>query len=297
MRQPAKYSSKAGRAKALARFGSACLLAIAPLAATGGASPADASFLVRAEAGALAPGSYLWEPSLAPSGSINVVVDLTLQRLFVYRNGTLVGISTIASGKPGYETPTGSFTVLEKQRIHHSNKYDDAPMPYMQRLSWSGLAMHGGHPRGYPASHGCIRLPMGFAAALFKEQTKGMQVVITGHAPSKSDIMIANGNGARANSQCCKSNGATEADNLQATGYGDGQNFSNAQPGLPPIPTASPDCTIDREPADETGADDNDMIAGPREVPNGCSSDPDPYRYDPDRARDAPPPDLPPPPR
>ncbi len=81
--------------------------------------------------------------------------------------------------------------MLEKQKVHHSNKYDDAPMPYMERLSWSGLALHGGHPHGRPASHGCIRMPMGFAAALFKEQTRGMQVVIKGHAPEKPQTVLA----------------------------------------------------------------------------------------------------------
>jgi hypothetical protein len=80
--------------------------------------------------------------------------------------------------------------VLEKQK-DHSSKYDDAPMPYMQRLTQDGLALHGGHPRGYPASHGCIRLPMGFAAALFKEDKRGMHVVITGRAPSESQTTVA----------------------------------------------------------------------------------------------------------
>ena len=125
-----------------------------------------------------------------------MVIDLTTQRAFVYRDGTLIGVSVIASGKRGYETPRGTFTVLEKERHHHSNKYDNAPMPYMQRLSWSGLALHGGHPRGHPASHGCIRLPMGFAAALFKENTQGMQVAIRGYAQKRPKTVIAN----RANS-------------------------------------------------------------------------------------------------
>ena len=129
-----------------------------------------------------------------------MVVDLTTQRAFVYRDGRLIGVSVIASGKRGYETPRGTFTVLEKERHHHSNKYDNAPMPYMQRLSWSGLALHGGHPLGHPASHGCIRLPMGFAAALFKENTRGMQVVIRGYAQSTPKTVIADRANARRNS-------------------------------------------------------------------------------------------------
>ena len=269
------------------------------MAAMAAGSRAAASSLVRAEAGTLAPGSYLWEPSFAPSGSINVIVDLTAQRLFVYRGGTLIGISTISSGKPGYETPTGNFTVLEKERFHNSNKYDDAPMPYMQRLSWSGLALHAGHPRGYPASHGCIRLPMGFAAALFKEQTRGMQVLITGHAPSKAEIRIANQNNTRTNPQCCEASGSTQTDNLQATRYWGGQGYATARPEAlgEDRPAPPPDCTADRDPADETGADDDDMSGGHEQFPDACGTGPDRGRYDaPDREQDVPPPDLPPPP-
>lgn len=103
-----------------------------------------------------------------------MVVNLRDQRATVYRAGVEIGVTTISSGKPGYRTPTGTFTVLEKERHHHSNKYDDAPMPYMQRLSWSGLALHAGAVRPRPASHGCVRLPYGFAAALYKEATRGM---------------------------------------------------------------------------------------------------------------------------
>ena len=141
-----------------------------------------------------------------------MVIRLGSQRAYVYRGGRLVATSTIASGKPGYETPDGTFTVLEKERMHHSNKYDNAPMPYMQRLSWSGLALHGGHPHGYPASHGCIRLPMGFAAALFKEETQGMEVVITGHAPGRGEILAS-----RQRSHCCGA--SKKADDLQVTKF------------------------------------------------------------------------------
>jgi len=106
-------------------------------------------------------------------------VNLRTQRGYVYRDGVLVRSTPISSGKPGYRTPTGTFTVLEKQRVHHSNRYDNAPMPYMQRLTWWGVALHGGHVPGYPASHGCVRLPMAFARWLYSEPTMGMTVVIT----------------------------------------------------------------------------------------------------------------------
>lgn len=154
-------------------------------------SRADAFRLVRGDANQLESGGYMWNPSLAPDGSMSMVVDLTTQRAFVYRGGTLIGVTMIASGKRGYETPRGTFTVLEKERYHHSNKYDNAPMPFMQRLTWFGLALHGGHPHGRPASHGCIRLPMGFAAALFGEDTQGMPVVIEGYASSRPRTVTA----------------------------------------------------------------------------------------------------------
>jgi len=175
--------------------------------------------MTASEAAGLRPGDYQWDASLAPDGRVNMVVDLHEQRAWVYRGGVLIGISTIASGKPGYETPDGVFKVLEKEKDHHSNKYDDAPMPYMERLTWSGLALHGGHPRGYPASHGCIRLPMGFAASLFKEHTRGMKVVITGQPPERPNELMAGGQSGRADSA---------SGNLQAARFSSGTKSSSA---------------------------------------------------------------------
>jgi hypothetical protein len=222
MRQRNKYDLWSETAMAM-RFvvACACLLIMRTPAV---ASRANWPAMHEAEARGLAPGDYLWDPSLAPDGPLTMVVNLGSQRAYVYRDGKLIGISTISSGRPGYETPTGTFTVLEKQRMHHSNKYDDAPMPYMQRLSWSGLALHGGHPHGHPASHGCIRLPMGFAAALFKEQTRGMQVAITGHAPGNEDIMMASRQKARVGSQ---------SGNLQEAKFSNGRGDANAPSEAP----------------------------------------------------------------
>lgn len=231
MRQRSEYNTYRGAVKVAARLACVSFFATAALQAPASASHANPSLLVQADANGLAPGGYLWNPSIAPSGQMSMLISLTTQRGFVYRNGMLIGITTISSGKPGYETPNGTFTVLEKQKDHHSNKYDDAPMPYMQRLSADGLALHAGNARGYPASHGCIRLPMGFAAALFKENTRGMQVVITGHAPSKSQTLIANRQNGRASSQDADlSNGAG---NLQVTKYWNEQGDSNATPEPP----------------------------------------------------------------
>ena len=121
---------------------------------------------VAATVATMAPGDFLWAPQASPEGPVMVLVSLEKQRAYVYRNGVLIGISTVSTGAPGHATPTGIFTILQKQVDHKSNIYDDAPMPYMQRLTWTGIAMHAGRLPGYPASHGCIRLPRAFAQHL-----------------------------------------------------------------------------------------------------------------------------------
>lgn len=125
------------------------------------------------------PGDYLWAPEVAPDGPVLIIVSLATQRAYVYRNGLPIGISTVSTGKPGHATPTGVFTVLQKAVDHKSNLYNNAPMPYMQRLTWDGIALHAGHLPGYPASHGCIRLPMAFAKLLYGITRLGFTVVIT----------------------------------------------------------------------------------------------------------------------
>ncbi|MFC4728444.1 L,D-transpeptidase family protein [Coralloluteibacterium thermophilus] len=114
------------------------------------------------------PGDFIWEPQLSPDGPVTLVVSLPEQRIYVYRNGVRIGVSTVSTGEDGYETPTGEFVILQKRRMHHSNLYDDAPMPFMQRLTWSGIALHAGALPGHPASHGCVRLPEDFAAKLYE---------------------------------------------------------------------------------------------------------------------------------
>ena len=118
-------------------------------------------------ADSLRPGQFTWTPELAPQGPVAVIVSLPEQRAYVYRNGVRIGVSTTSTGKPGHATPPGIYTILQKRREHYSNLYDDAPMPFMQRLSWDGVALHAGNLPGYPASHGCVRLPLGFAERLF----------------------------------------------------------------------------------------------------------------------------------
>lgn len=128
--------------------------------------------------GPLKPGEYWWNPGVSPKGPVVLLVSLPLQTMHVYRNGILVGRTSISSGSKGHQTPTGVFTILEKKQTHRSKKYDNAPMPNMQRLTWSGIAMHSGNLPGYPASHGCIRMPYDFSTLLFGITGNGGTVVI-----------------------------------------------------------------------------------------------------------------------
>ena len=137
----------------------------------------------------LKPGDYLWYPQVAPSGPLVLVVSLDEQRAYVYRNGIAIGVSTISSGKPGKETPPGVFTILQKNKDHRSNLYNDAPMPYMQRLTWDGIALHGGALPGYPASHGCVRLPQAFAQKLFAITRTGDTVVVANARASSPSVV------------------------------------------------------------------------------------------------------------
>jgi hypothetical protein len=127
----------------------------------------------------LKPGQFVWAPEVAPSGPAMVIVNTRTQRATVFRNGVPIGASTISTGKTGHETPTGVFTILQKHVEHYSSKYDNAPMPFMQRVTWGGVALHAGNLPGYPASHGCIRMPLGFARLLYGVTRIGMTVVIT----------------------------------------------------------------------------------------------------------------------
>lgn len=152
----------------------ALLLMLAPVQD----APVLTSGTVAEAAARLRPGQYLWAPQVAPSGPMVMIVNLKTQRATVYRNGLPIGITTISTGRRGHETPPGVYTILQKDADHRSSIYDNAPMPFMQRLTWDGIALHGGHLPGYPASHGCIRLPEAFAKLLFRETRIGMLVVV-----------------------------------------------------------------------------------------------------------------------
>ena len=147
--------------------------------------------------GPLKPGQYWWNPQLSPTGPVVVLVSIPQQTMHVYRNGILIGRSTVSTGSKGHATPGGVFSILEKKQTHHSKPYDDAPMPYMQRLTWTGIAMHSGQLPGYPASHGCVRLPYDFSQLLFKATEKGGSVVVgdgktpTPHLASNPGLLLA----------------------------------------------------------------------------------------------------------
>jgi lipoprotein-anchoring transpeptidase ErfK/SrfK len=136
----------------------------------------------------LKSGQFIWKGDAVPNGPIVVVVSLTEQRAYVYRNGIRIGVSSVSTGKGGYATPTGVFTVLNKDRSHRSKAYNNAPMPFSERLTWDGVALHAGGLPGYPSSHGCVHLPSEFARLLFESSPKGMTVVIASIAKNPEQV-------------------------------------------------------------------------------------------------------------
>jgi hypothetical protein len=130
----------------------------------------------------LQPGQFSWHPEKAPAGHLVIVVSLPDQRLYAYRHGVRIAVSTCSTGKAGHGTPTGVFSILQKDKHHRSNTYNNAPMPNMNRLTWSGVALHAGDLPGYPASHGCVRLPLEFSEKLFGITEIGTPVIIASAA-------------------------------------------------------------------------------------------------------------------
>jgi hypothetical protein len=126
----------------------------------------------------LKPGRYLWRDVPASAGPERVIISLGDQLAYLYRGDTLMAVTTISSGTAQRPTPTGIFNILEKKPMHRSRKYDNAPMPFMQRIDRYGIALHAGHLPGRPASHGCVRLPAPFAAKLYKVTGVGTTVMI-----------------------------------------------------------------------------------------------------------------------
>jgi lipoprotein-anchoring transpeptidase ErfK/SrfK len=132
----------------------------------------------------------LQEPSPARPSGVKVVVSLPLQKAYVFDDGELIATSPVSTGKKGYETPAGTFRILQKKVHHRSNRYSNAPMPYMQRLTWQGVALHAGSLPGYPASHGCIRLPRSFAKKLYGLTDFSTEVTITRERPKSAEAAL-----------------------------------------------------------------------------------------------------------
>ncbi|BDS08745.1 hypothetical protein NT6N_37850 [Oceaniferula spumae] len=129
------------------------------------------------------PASYTWEPQLSQKGPVVVTVSLKTQTAAVYRNGIKIGSCEVSSGRKGHTTPSGVFHILNKDADHRSKTYNNAPMPYSERLTWDGVALHAGSLPGHPSSHGCIHLPYDFSKKLFGVTQKGTTVVVTKEQP------------------------------------------------------------------------------------------------------------------
>ena len=128
----------------------------------------------------LKPGQDLWASSIPSDGDTRVVIERLTQMGYVYKGDKLIGVSTISTAKQGHITPLGEWTILEKRPFYRSKKYDNAPMPWMERIDEYGIALHGGGTPGFPESHGFIHLPMKFAAKLYTLTKIGTKVVIEG---------------------------------------------------------------------------------------------------------------------
>jgi lipoprotein-anchoring transpeptidase ErfK/SrfK len=146
----------------------------------GNAPQAHKDMLATFARGGLRPGEYVWTASVPKEGETRVIIDLLTQTIYAYRGDSLVGAASISSAKRGMVTPLGFWSILEKRPFYRSRKYDNAPMPFMQRIDEYGIALHGGANPGYPASHGCVRLPMKFAEKLYGLTKLGSKVIIEG---------------------------------------------------------------------------------------------------------------------
>lgn len=178
-----------------------CLACSASLAKGAAAQSLVGNPALDVAAASMRPGQYLIDADrpvpgfssagLATQAPVTLAVSLAMQRLYVYRGNELIAVTTVSTGKPGKRTPAGDFTILQKQRWHRSNLYSNAPMPFMQRLTWTGIAIHAGQNPGFPASHGCIRIPPGFAPTLFELTALGETVSVDDwppHTPVLLDV-------------------------------------------------------------------------------------------------------------
>ena len=157
-------------------LGGAIILAVS--AASPALAADGAGTTMATEVATLAPNRFVWDDR-GTTQPVSIVISIPDQKAYVYRGDTMVAASSVSTGKDGKDTPIGTFTILQKDEMHHSNLYNSAPMPFMQRLTWDGVAIHAGRNPGFPASHGCVRVPRAFAEKLFSVTTLGTPVMVT----------------------------------------------------------------------------------------------------------------------
>ena len=167
-----------GMARSFMAMGLTFAILVGANPAQAASAAAIAAMPIEQAATELSPNQFVWKDN-GSSEPVTIVVSLQEQRAFVYRGSTMIAATTISSGKDGKDTPVGTYPILQKNAVHKSSLYDDASMPFMQRLTWDGIAIHAGRNPGFPASHGCIRVPLGFAKQLFGVTTLGTTVTVT----------------------------------------------------------------------------------------------------------------------
>nr|WP_294814111.1 L,D-transpeptidase family protein [uncultured Sphingomonas sp.] len=155
-------------------------LVATPSAAFAAASKVPIVLAILTPDSPLQEGEYLWEPGRAPTGKLEIVADVARDTLYVYRGGVEIGRTILIYGADEKPTPLGSFPILQK-KVHHISNLYNAPMPYMMRLTWGGVALHGSGETvdNRYATHGCIGLPDEFAALLFRAAKLGDRVTVT----------------------------------------------------------------------------------------------------------------------
>jgi hypothetical protein len=179
-----------------------------------------------------------------PKGPLQIIISIADQRVSLYDNGALIARSSVSTGIQHHPTPLGVFSVISKQRWHRSNIYSAAPMPYMQRITWSGIALHAGVVPGYPASHGCIRLTNSFAIRLWHLTKRGTRVIIAHDDVQPVEITNPHLFKPKAASGTAESRAATVAGNsINAAAATHGPLMSNAEPQeatTAPVPSSAP---------------------------------------------------------
>ena len=170
-------------------FGAAAIALASPSFAASGAGVGSTGAMIQ-QAATMQPSDWVWSSDDTGSGPLNIVVSLADQRAYVYRGSDMIAVSSVSTGRDGKETPTGVFPILQKQVEHKSTLYDSAPMPYMERLTWDGVALHAGITPGYRSSHGCIHLPAAFAEKLYGETQVGTVVEVTDASVVQTDVRM-----------------------------------------------------------------------------------------------------------